>query len=86
MYFSKKYALVNNGRSLNNVAGALVRKGTGFDDFLNVCADVLANGDVALTKAKALDYLADQNLLTRRSYAKIEEAIAKAKQIRNKKG
>lgn len=86
MYFSKKYALVNNGRSLNNVAGALVRKGTGYDDFLNVCADVLANGDVALTKAKALDYLADQNLLTRRSYAKIEEAIAKAKQIRNKKG
>lgn len=86
MYFSKKYTLVNNGRSLNNVAGALVRKGTGYDDFLNVCADVLANGDVALTKAKVLDYLADQNLLTRRSYAKIEEAIAKAKQIRNKKG
>lgn len=86
MYFSKKYALSNNGRSLNNVAGALVRKDTGYDDFVNVCADVLANGDVTLTKAKALDYLADQNLLTRRSYAKIDEAISKARQIRNKKG
>ena len=86
MYFSEKYSLVNNGRSLNNVAGALVRKGTGFDDFLNVSADVLANSDVPLSKAKALDYLADQNLLTRRSYAKIDEAISKARQIRNKKG
>jgi len=86
MCFSKKYSLVNNGQSLNNVAGALVRKGTGFDDFINICADVLANSDVALTKAKALDYLADQNLLTRKSYAKIEEAISKARQIRNKKG
>lgn len=86
MYFSKKYTLSNNGRSLNNVAGALVRRGTGFDDFLNVCADVLANSDVTLTKAKALDYLADQNLLTRKRYAKIDEAISKARQIRNKKG
>lgn len=86
LYYSEKYALSNNGRSLNNVAGALVRKGTGYDDFVNVCADVLANSDETLTKAKALDYLADQNLLTRRSYSKIDEAITKARQIRNKKG
>ena len=31
MYFSKKFALVNNGRSLNNVAGAVIRKGSGYD-------------------------------------------------------
>lgn len=86
MYYSSKYTLSNNGRSLNNVAGALVRKGSGYDDFVDVCADVLANSDCILTKQKALDYLADQNLLTRRSYSKIDSAITKARQIRNKKG
>ena len=86
MYYSEKYMLSNNGRSLNNVAGALVRKGTGYDNFVDVCADILANSDTELTKSSSLDYLADQNLLTRRSYSNIEEAITKAKQIRNKKG
>lgn len=86
MYYSSKYTLLNNGRSLNNVAGALVRKGSGYDDFVEVCADVLANSDCVLTKQKALDYLADQNLLTRRSYSRIDSAIIKAKQIRNKEG
>ena len=86
MYFSKNYALCNNGKSLNNVAGAVVKKGSGYDDFENICADVLANSCIDLTKNKALDFLAEQNMLTRRSYRDIEKAIAKAKQIRNKKG
>ena len=86
MYYSSKYALLNNGRSLNNVAGALVRRGSGYDDFVDVCADVIAKRDCALTKQKALDYLVEQNLLTRRRYSKIDSAITKAKQIRNKKG
>lgn len=86
MYYSKDYALCNNGKSLNNVAGALVKKGSGYDDFEDVCADALANGYVELSKNKALDFLADQNLLTRRSYVAIDKAITKAKQIRNKKG
>lgn len=86
MYFSKSYALCNNGKSLNNVAGAVIKKGSGFDDFIDVCADVIANSDIELTKNKALDYLADQNMLTRRSYKDIEMAIVRAKQIRNKKG
>lgn len=86
MYYSEKYMLSNNGRSLNNVAGALVRKGTGYDNFVDVCADILAKSDTVLTKLNSLDYLANQNLLTRRSYSNIEDAITKAKQIRNKKG
>lgn len=85
MYYSKKYALLNNGRSLNNVAGAVVRKGSGYDDFADICADVLAKGGCILTKNKALDYLREENLLTRRSYSRIEDAITKAKQIRNRK-
>ena len=85
MYFSRKYALCNNGRSLNNVAGAVVRKGSGYDDFSDVCADALAKSGCALTKDKALDYLGEVNLLTRRSYRKIDSVLVKAKQIRNRK-
>lgn len=86
LHYSKEYALCNNGQSLNNVAGALIKRGGNFDEFENVCADVLGNGYVELNKNAALNYLAEQNLLTRRSYAEIEKAIQKAKQIRNKKG
>lgn len=86
MYYSSEYALSNNGRSLNNVAGAVVRKGSGYDDFVDVCADVLANSDCPLTKQKALDYLAELKLLTRRSYSKMDSALVKARQIRNRKG
>lgn len=86
LHYSKEYGLCNNGQSLNNVAGALIKRGGDFDEFENVCADVLGNGYVELNKNAALDYLAEQNLLTRRSYARIEMAIQKAKQIRNKKG
>lgn len=85
MYFSKKYALSNNGRSLNNVAGAVVRRGSGFDEFADVCADVIAKSGCELTKNKALDYLGEVNLLTRRSYRKIDSVLVKAKQIRNRK-
>ena len=86
LHYSKEYALCNNGQSLNNVAGALVKKGGNFDEFEDVCADVLANGYVELNKSAALDFLAEQNLLTRRSYTGIEMALQKAKQIRKKKG
>lgn len=85
MYFSRKYALCNNGRSLNNVAGAVVRRGSGYDDFSDVCVDALAKSGCALTKDKALDYLGEVNLLTRRSYRKIDSVLVKAKQIRNRK-
>ncbi len=85
MYFSKKYSLSNNGRSLNNVAGAVVRRGSGFDDFADVCADAIAKSGCELTNNKALDYLGEVNLLTRKSYKKIDSVLVKAKQIRNRK-
>lgn len=84
--YSKEYALRNNGQSLNNVAGALVKKGGKFAEFADICADALANGYVKLNKTAALNFLAEQNLITRRSYSGIERAIQKAKQIRNMKG
>ncbi len=86
LFYSENFALVNNGRSLGNVAGAVAKRGSAFDDFESVCVDVLANSDCTLSQNKALDYLADINLLTRRKYSKIENVILKAKQIRNEKG
>ena len=86
MHYSKKYTLVNNGTSLNNVAGAIVKQGGIFTEFVDICSDILANNDVELKKDSALDYLASQNLITRRSYRDIDVAITKARQIRNRKG
>lgn len=86
MHYSKKYALINNGTSLNNVAGAVVKRGGAYSEFVDICADVLANSDIELKKDSALDYLAMQNLITRRSYRDIDVAITRARQIRNRKG
>lgn len=85
MYYSKKYELCNNGRSLNNVAGAVVRRGSGYDDFSDVCVDVLAKSECILTKDKALAYLVDVNLLTRKRYKGIDSVLLRAKQKRNGK-
>jgi len=84
--YSKKYLLLNNGNSLNNVAGAIVKRNVKNIEFVDVCADVLANSDIALTKTKALDYLAEMNLITRRSYRDVDRAITLANQTRNRKG
>lgn len=86
LYYSKKYALVNNGTSLNNVAGAIAKKDGEFTLFVDVCAQALADSNVELKKTAALNYLAEVNLITRRSYKEIESAMAKARRIRNRKG
>lgn len=86
MYYSKKFTLINNGTSLNNVAGAVVKRGGVYAEFVDICADVLANSDIELKRNIALDVLAKQNLITRRSYRDIDVAITKARQIRNRKG
>jgi hypothetical protein len=86
LHYSKKYTLVNNGTSLNNVAGAIARKDGEFTLFVDVCAQALADSNVELKKTAALNYLAEVNLITRRSYKEIESAMAKARQIRNRKG
>lgn len=86
MYYSKKFALVNNGTSLNNVAGAVIKRDGEYSEFVDICADVLANSDIELKRNIALDFLATQNLITRRRYRDIDIAITKARQIRNRKG
>ena len=86
LYFSKKFCLVNNGTSLNNVAGAVAKRDGQFTQFVDICAQALADSGIELKKAVALNYLAEINLITRRSYRDIEIAMTKARQIRNRKG
>lgn len=84
--YSKKFSLINNGSSLNNVAGAMVKKDGEYTQFIDICAHALAESGVELKKESALNYLADVNLITRRSYRELENALTKARQIRNRKG
>lgn len=86
LHYSKKFCLVNNGISLNNVAGAVAKKDGKFTQFVDICAQALADSGIDLKKTVALNYLADINLITRRSYKELDVAMTKARQIRNRKG
>lgn len=86
LHYSKKFCLVNNGVSLNNVAGAVAKKDGEFTQFVDICAQALADSSIELKKTAALNYLADINLITRRSYKELDIAMTKARQIRNQKG
>lgn len=83
--YSKKFALVNNGLSLNNVAGFVVKKSGQINDFIDACAAFLADGRIELKKVDALNYLADMNVISRRGYKDIDLALRRAAQIRRRK-
>lgn len=84
--FSRKFTLVNNGMALHNVAGMIVKRGSPYTEFVDACAAILADSDVELKKDAALNYLADQNLITKRRYKNIELVLQKASQIRARRG
>ena len=84
--YSKKFELLNNGLSLNNVAGFVVKKNGQIKEFADACADFLADGRIELKKADALNYLASTNVISRRSYKDIDLALRRATQIRARKG
>lgn len=84
--YSKKYMLLSNGFSLHNVAGAVVKKAGSIQEFVDACAAVLADAPISLNKKDALNYLAEVNMITRRSYRDLDLAIRKATQIRAMKG
>ena len=84
--YSKRFQVINNGRSLNNVPGFITKRGETVKTFLDACADYLANSGIELKKTEALNFLVDQNVISRRSYKNIDEALQRAKKIRNGKG
>ena len=84
--YSNDFILLNNGTSMNNISGAVVKKGCGFEDFVDICSDYLAKNDIKLEENEVLDYLVQKGLLTRRKYGDINRVIEKAKRLRNNKG
>ena len=84
--YSRKFKLLNNGFAMNNVAGFAVKKGGSIAEFSDACAAFLAEGRVALKKADALQYLMDKNVISRKSYQKIDDVLRAAAQIRARKG
>ena len=83
--YSKKFMLLNNGLSLNNVSGVIIKKNGKIKEFEDACAVVLSNSQIELKKSEALNYLVNVNMITKRSYKNIDSAIHKARQIRNRK-
>lgn len=83
--YSKKFKLVNNGFSLKNAAGAVLKKESSIDNFEDVCAIVLAESEIELKKDNALEYLSKNNFITRKSYKNLDSALSKAIRMRNRK-
>lgn len=54
-------------------------------EFVDACAAFLADGRIELKKVDALNYLADMNIISRRSYKDIDPALRRAAQIRRRK-
>lgn len=86
LHYSKKFCLVNNGISLNNVAGAIARKDGEYTQFIDICSHAIAESDIELKKAPVLQFLVEVNLLTKKSYKEIDVVLNKARQLRNKRG
>lgn len=84
--YSRKFSLLNNGFAFNNVAGAVVKKAGSIHEFVDVCAAVLADSRINLSRKEAIDYLADVNMITRKSYKDIDTAIREASRLRAMKG
>lgn len=84
--YSQDFVLLNNGTSLNNIAGAVVKSDSCFNNFAEICSDFLAKSEINLNNNEALDYLVNQGLLTRRKYGDIEMVLEEARRARNNKG
>lgn len=80
--YSRQFSLLNNGLAMNNVAGAIVKRDGRIKEFVDVCAEILADEDVVLKKKEALKYLAENDLITRQSYRNIDLALQKASRLK----
>lgn len=83
--YSRKYMLLHSSYNGTECAGAIVKRSAGIQTFDDLIIDLLANNDVELKKASALQYLSDKGYLARRRYANIESLIIKATAQRNRK-
>ena len=83
---SAQFMLVNNGMALNNVSGAIAKRGSSYIEFVDVCAAILAESSVELKKDSALSYLSNLNMITNKRYKHIELAIQKPFKFERRRG
>lgn len=84
--YSKGYILLTAGFNRNTSVGAIVNRALGVENFDDFLAIALAEGNCALKKDDALNFLVNQGYLARRSYSNIERVLIQANAKRNMKG
>lgn len=83
--YSRKYMLLHSNYNGTECAGAIVKRSAGIQTFDDFIVDLLANNDVELKKAPALQFLSDNGYLARRRYGNIEALLIRANAQRNRK-
>ena len=81
--YSKQFKLLHNRFNKSSVSGAIIRRGSHFDDYNEILAKALANAGVKLEKKSVvLDYLSENGFIGRRQLDSIEVVISRAKQLK----
>ena len=84
-FYSKAFYLQHGGFGKNNAAGAIVKRTFWLETFDEFITEVLSASGVPLEKQAALDYLAEQGYVARRSYTNLENLLINARAKRNQK-
>lgn len=84
-FHSQQFFLLHSGYNKNYVVGAMVRKNSSIKDYDELMVRIIADSSVSLVKEDALNYLANEGYIARRSYNKIEQVLIKARTLRNRK-
>lgn len=84
-FYSKVFYLQHGGFGKNNATGAMVRRTFWLETFDDFITEVLAESDTPLEKQAALNYLAEQGYIARRSYTNMETLLLNARAKRNQK-
>ena len=84
-FYSKAFYLQHGGFGKNNAAGAIVKRTFWLEKFDDFITEVLSASGVPLEKQAALDYLAEQGYVARRSYTNLENLLINARAKRNQK-
>lgn len=77
--YSVAFKLLHNEFAAKKVVGAIVKRTSKIDKFVDLIADVLAHSNATISEDVALDYLCNEGLIARRRYSDIDKALRKAK-------
>lgn len=84
--YSQNYKLIHSTYNEGVCVGGIVKKNSPINTLDELIIDVIAKNGLVLQRNVALQFLCDEGYLARRSYSGIEQALIKAKELRNQKG